>query len=336
MAWQIVLAAPLPLAFLSGSVLWLYRDHVPVSSTTVALSAGFVLASGFTEIAVAITPLAVGILTFWLGQRLPFAGFGSRYDASYGVYIYGWPVQILVILLARRVGIQLPMFVNIVVVLAVVAAFAYASCYLVEHPALTLRKREPWLRDSWHHLAGRRARIIGALTATFLVVGTTAATATGNLPVPMQRAVATFAADRLPFNVPQPDQPTVAKPPGPVESSAPAAAESEPKRSKPTGSSSEGQPGSSSGEAPTAGSSAKPPTELPKKVKPGKPDGPSVPTVEVPDVPQPSLPKPSLPKPTIPAVPELPKKLSGLKPDVQIPPIEQSTQHVDLPLNLDQ
>jgi peptidoglycan/LPS O-acetylase OafA/YrhL len=336
--WQIEMVAPLPLAFLSGSVLWLYRDHIPVTSTTVALSTAYLLASGFTDIAVAITPLAVGIVTFWLGQKLPFHGFGREYDASYGVYIYGWPVQIMVILVTRRLGIELPMFVNTTLVLALVIAFAYASCFLVERPALTLRKHEPWLRGSWHHLVGRRARILGALTAGFFVIGTTAATATGNLPSPMQSAVATFADERLPFTIPHPDEPVrvEVRPGGGID-----AQSASPTASKPTSPSTSAKPTFDPG----ANRDDRPDVTAPTKPAPTKPAPPKivVPKVPVP-TPTPTAPKIVVPKvpvptPSIPTVPKLPLKQLGADvkvPDaeVEVPDVKGLASDAKLPVDL--
>jgi peptidoglycan/LPS O-acetylase OafA/YrhL len=142
------LAVFIPL-FLTGSVLYLYRDRIMDSGPlALALSAVFVASlwwpldlptnrfTGQIGGAALWAPALVYPL-LWLGFHLPFQSFGATNDYSYGIYIYAWPVQeLLVVWGVQRLGY--PAYVLIGVMATV--PFAVASWWLVERRALALKK----------------------------------------------------------------------------------------------------------------------------------------------------------------------------------------------------
>jgi peptidoglycan/LPS O-acetylase OafA/YrhL len=132
--------------FLGGSVLYLYREKIPNSG---------VLAGGCAVIALLglVLPVGKGIPTFtltsmdltapflvypllWLGIHLPLHKVGARNDYSYGVYIYAFPVQqLLVVWGVNRWGYWPYALVGV----AAVVPFAVASWWVVERHALRLK-----------------------------------------------------------------------------------------------------------------------------------------------------------------------------------------------------
>jgi peptidoglycan/LPS O-acetylase OafA/YrhL len=76
-------------------------------------------------------PLTVLLLTCSL--HLPLSGVGSRFDISYGVYIYGWPVQQFLASLGLHSAV--PPLVFGAASLLLVAPVAWLSCRYVEGPA---------------------------------------------------------------------------------------------------------------------------------------------------------------------------------------------------------
>ena len=142
------LAVFIPL-FLTGSVIYLYRDRIMDSGLlALALSAVFVASlwwpldlptnrfTGQIGGAALWAPALVYPL-LWLGFHLPFQRFGAKNDYSYGIYIYAWPVQeLLVVWGVQRLGY--PAYVLIGVMATV--PFAVASWWLVEKRALALKK----------------------------------------------------------------------------------------------------------------------------------------------------------------------------------------------------
>ncbi|NUP60295.1 MAG: acyltransferase [Pseudarthrobacter sp.] len=121
------------LTFLAGSLVYLFQDWIPASRATLTGAAALVIlvaCSGFTASLVHV-PLSVLLL---LGShQLPLHGVGSRRDLSFGVYIYGWPVQQM--LAIGQLPSQVPPAVFAGAALALVGPLAWLSCRYVEKPA---------------------------------------------------------------------------------------------------------------------------------------------------------------------------------------------------------
>ncbi len=127
----------LPLIFLTGSLLYLYRERLPFSPVIVA---GLALATWLN----AGTPLYHTLLfvasaygALWLALAAPVLAPSPRADLSYGLYLYGWPVQQVLFALFPAVGAA----VMIAPAIAISALIAALSWYLVEQPALGLKGR---------------------------------------------------------------------------------------------------------------------------------------------------------------------------------------------------
>ncbi|WP_336857609.1 acyltransferase [Sinomonas albida] len=131
-------ALPLAATFLAGSILAQYRDHVPVGPVPALLAAGATWASVASQVANALAPLPLAYLVLQLGAFRLVARVGSRYDISYGVYIYGWPAQQL--LAAAHVPGFVPPLAYAAMALAVVWPLAFLSCVCVEQPAQRWRR----------------------------------------------------------------------------------------------------------------------------------------------------------------------------------------------------
>lgn len=141
-AWR---AAPLPehiayLAwvtafFITGTLVWVYRERIRLSWwPPLALLAAAALARGTPAFApVYFALVAYGTFQLALAPALPRI---RRTDLSYGVYLYGWPMQQLA-LLAGATGV----LANTLAATVLAFACAAASWYLVEHPALRWKQR---------------------------------------------------------------------------------------------------------------------------------------------------------------------------------------------------
>ena len=80
--------------------------------------------------------LPVAYLCLWLGRTLPLQSVGRTNDVSYGIYVYAWPIQQLLMLTAVA---RWPAFWFGVASAVVTLPVAFASWRLVEHPALGLK-----------------------------------------------------------------------------------------------------------------------------------------------------------------------------------------------------
>jgi len=123
--------------FLVGSAMALFAGRIPLDARLAGVSALALVISVFTGTLVASFAFFGVYLVLWAG----FARFGAaltrvgaRGDFSYGLYIWGWPVQHVV---AQTAGG--PPLVNFLLSLPIAFAFAVLSWRFVEHPALRLK-----------------------------------------------------------------------------------------------------------------------------------------------------------------------------------------------------
>ena len=124
--------------FLAGALIYQYRDRIPARWWLVALSVIIVLASSLLPNyrLTGAVPLAYAIIVSGALLRQPWLNL--RTDLSYGVYIYGWPVQQLLIMCG--LGVLNPFVFATVAALATLP-LAALSWFVVEKPALAMKAR---------------------------------------------------------------------------------------------------------------------------------------------------------------------------------------------------
>jgi peptidoglycan/LPS O-acetylase OafA/YrhL len=125
--------------FLAGTTFYLYRERIP-RSRVIAAAAGVVwLAAALAHQLWFVTPIVFTYLVFYVGYtpRARFKDFSRHGDLSYGIYLYGWPAQLLV---ATFLSDHLQPHVFFVVAMVPVVAFAGLSWTMVERPSLSLKR----------------------------------------------------------------------------------------------------------------------------------------------------------------------------------------------------
>jgi peptidoglycan/LPS O-acetylase OafA/YrhL len=132
------IAARFVVMFLTGALLYQFRNVIPARWSLVALSVVIVLVASFLPNyrLVAAVPLAYAIIVS--GALIHNKRLRLRTDLSYGVYIYAWPVQQLLVICG--LGILNP-FVFTIVSAAVTLPLAAMSWFIVEKPAMSLKSR---------------------------------------------------------------------------------------------------------------------------------------------------------------------------------------------------
>jgi peptidoglycan/LPS O-acetylase OafA/YrhL len=124
--------------FALGSFFYLARAWVRLSWLLAVVLAGLAWITFDTPFYFSFLYLAeaYGIFVIAFAVRLPFVDLTDRADLSYGIYLYGYPVQQGLVALfphAAPVALLMP-------ALAISAVFAWASWRLVEEPALRLKQ----------------------------------------------------------------------------------------------------------------------------------------------------------------------------------------------------
>ena len=136
--------------FMVGALIYLYRNQMPDSgwiagSCAIVFVLGLWLPTGGYSPAFALTTsyLLTPLIAYpliWLGIHLPFQRIGASNDYSYGVYIYAYPVTVLLATWhVARLGEPVFVFLCVVATLP----FAIASWWLVEKRALRLKTLGP-------------------------------------------------------------------------------------------------------------------------------------------------------------------------------------------------
>ena len=124
------------ICFFVGSCAYLVRNRIPLRADIAMLCAVvFVAAVPITAFA-ALSLLSLCYLVLYAAVTLPFAGFDRRMDLSYGIYIYGFPIQqLLTIYGLNKLGF--PAYLSGAVAIAL--GLAFLSWIVVEKPALSLK-----------------------------------------------------------------------------------------------------------------------------------------------------------------------------------------------------
>lgn len=130
------------LLFLSGSCFYLFRDRIKWNLTlTMVCLIGLFFCMGYNKYLAHLGLSIFGgylLFNFAFNFKHPFINsIGSNTDISYGVYLYAWPIQSLIIQYYPTIE---PYQLN-VSTLCVVAPLAYLSYRFIEKPFMDLKQR---------------------------------------------------------------------------------------------------------------------------------------------------------------------------------------------------
>jgi peptidoglycan/LPS O-acetylase OafA/YrhL len=126
--------------FFCGSAFFMFRASIPKSGALFALAAVLLFASLFAGNAywAALFCGTYAILFASLSFAADFRLFGRRVDLSYGVYLYGWPVQQLLLFDSKMSLSPLWLFT---ISLGLTSVVAFMSWKVVERPSLLLVRK---------------------------------------------------------------------------------------------------------------------------------------------------------------------------------------------------
>jgi peptidoglycan/LPS O-acetylase OafA/YrhL len=124
------------LMFLAGSMVYTFRDRLPVSWSLVGLAGAIVVASAWLPDYRLVAALPIAYVAIASGALLKHPRLRLRNDISYGTYIYAFPMQQLLASAGLyKLGVPLFAIASVAVTLPVAAA----SWFAIERPALKLK-----------------------------------------------------------------------------------------------------------------------------------------------------------------------------------------------------
>jgi peptidoglycan/LPS O-acetylase OafA/YrhL len=125
--------------FCAGGCFYLLRDRIHYSRNRALLALGIVIISLFSESLLRLTlPTLGGYVFFWFAfLKIPaLKRFGTSSDVSYGIYLYGWPTEKLLIWYLP----SLSPWLVFICASAICYVCGLLSWHFVEKPCLKLRR----------------------------------------------------------------------------------------------------------------------------------------------------------------------------------------------------
>lgn len=123
--------------FLGGMMFYLFRDRIPHTNGLLLLSL-LLLPLAWSWATNLIIPVFGSYILFHVAfnRRIPLQNWGRSGDYSYGLYLYAFPVEQLVVQYSHnRIG-AVPL---LAISFAITMALAYLSWHFLEHPFLKLK-----------------------------------------------------------------------------------------------------------------------------------------------------------------------------------------------------
>jgi peptidoglycan/LPS O-acetylase OafA/YrhL len=156
-------------SFLFGVSAFLFADKLPWSKSWGILSAILTIVLLSIPLGEYLAVITAAYLTVYLGLMNPEKrGILRGADYSYGVYLYGWPVQQALVAAFPWSRIW---WVNMILALILSGAFAALSWHFIEKPALAGRKplkafEEKWLAAKRHRFAQSALSLLARRSGT--------------------------------------------------------------------------------------------------------------------------------------------------------------------------
>ena len=132
--------------FMAGSMFYLFRYQIPYQLKWLAISVVVFTAAAFGEFGflphliekLLLMPMVIYIMVYVGMLRIPPLPVYHRGDYSYGVYLYGYPIQQAIVSLFPRVTSPL---LHFAICLPLVTLIAMFSWHCIEKPILRLRRK---------------------------------------------------------------------------------------------------------------------------------------------------------------------------------------------------
>jgi peptidoglycan/LPS O-acetylase OafA/YrhL len=127
------------LCFVLGNIFYHYRDRILLDWRLFIASTGFGIFCIHSGVLIYAGSVLLTYSMVYLGMtKLPKLPLFSRGDYSYGIYLYGFPVQQTIAYLFPDTRIW---FLNALLALPIVVLLAMVSWHCIEYPALALKRK---------------------------------------------------------------------------------------------------------------------------------------------------------------------------------------------------
>jgi peptidoglycan/LPS O-acetylase OafA/YrhL len=122
--------------FALGALCYLHRERIPANLLLVVALAGLCWIVRPTPVYPFVFALALTAFVFWFAYRLPLFEYNRLGDYSYGLYLWGFPVQQSVV----HLWPTLTIYQNVAISLPIALMLGVLSWHAIEKPALALKR----------------------------------------------------------------------------------------------------------------------------------------------------------------------------------------------------
>lgn len=122
--------------FFAGATLFLFSNKIPLNKYIFILALFVALISIPLGLVHFVMPITLPLIILWLAAFLPFSQFAIFGDFSYGIYIYAFPIQQLI----SFFNLNYDTISYFLLSVALTMIFAVGSWFLIEKPALSLKR----------------------------------------------------------------------------------------------------------------------------------------------------------------------------------------------------
>lgn len=123
--------------FCLGILAQLYKEKIQVKYEILIALIFLTYISRLTESYFFLLAIATAYFCFWFAYRTKHVALEKYGDPSYGIYLWGWPIQQLTI----AIWPEITPWKNCIISLFFAIAMGYLSWHLVEKPALSLKHK---------------------------------------------------------------------------------------------------------------------------------------------------------------------------------------------------
>lgn len=123
--------------FCLGIIAQLYKDKIQINLKILLALIFLTYISRLTDSYFYLLAISVAYFCFWFAYQTPHLNIEKYGDPSYGIYLWGWPIQQLIVAISP----EMTPWKNFIISLLLTIPIGYLSWNLIEKPALSFKQK---------------------------------------------------------------------------------------------------------------------------------------------------------------------------------------------------
>lgn len=130
--------------FCLGVMAQLFKEKIPVRHEIMLTFVLMAIVSRDSFLYMYLLTLATAYFCFWFAYRVPHIAVEKFGDPSYGIYLWGWPIQQLIVFIAP----SLTSYINCIIAAFLTPIIGYLSWHFIEKQALKYKRLDSYPPNS--------------------------------------------------------------------------------------------------------------------------------------------------------------------------------------------